>query len=55
MALDKGDEFSSGYNKGLRDACKVVIENEHLKFLSYKGKPMNTMLADQIKLLAKHG
>lgn len=55
MALDKGDEFSSGYNKALRDACKVVIENEHLKFLSYKGKPMNTMLADQLKMLAKHG
>jgi hypothetical protein len=55
MALENGKEFNSGYNKGLRDACKVVSENEHLKFLSYKGKPMNSMLVDQLKMLAKNG
>ena len=51
MALDKTDEFSSGYNKGLKDACAIIDGNKEAKMISVKGKHLNDILINQIKLL----
>jgi hypothetical protein len=51
MALDKTDEFSSGYNKGLKDACAIIDSNKEAEMIAVKGKYLNDILINQIKLL----
>jgi hypothetical protein len=51
MALDKTDEFSSGYNKGLKDACAIIEGNKEVEMIVVKGKQLNNILITQIKLL----
>lgn len=53
MALDKTDEFSSGYNKALKDACAIIDSNKEAKMIAVKNKYLNDILNDQIRLL-KH-
>jgi len=51
MALDKTDEFSSGYNKGLKDSCDIVSNSKEAEMIAVKGKYLNDILINQIKLL----
>jgi hypothetical protein len=51
MALDKTDEFSSGYNKGLTDACTIINDNQEVKMVVVKGKYLFDILCDKIKKL----
>ena len=51
MALDKTDEFSSGYNKGLTDACVIINDNKEAKMVAIKGKYLCDILSDQIRKL----
>jgi hypothetical protein len=51
MALEKTDEFSSGYNKGLKDACAIIDGNKEAEMIAVKGKYLNDILINQIKLL----
>jgi hypothetical protein len=51
MALDKTGEFSSGYNKGLKDACEIINSNKEVAMIAVKGKHLNDILITQIQLL----
>ena len=53
MALDGNDEFKSGYNKGVRDAIKVVDACKEIEMIAIKGKYLNDVLAEQIGGLEK--
>ena len=55
MALEKNDTFTSGYNKGLRDACKVIHEIKELDMISIKGRPINEIIIEQIHMLEENG
>jgi hypothetical protein len=55
MALEKNDTFTSGYNKGLRDACKVVQETKEVEMVAIKGKPLAEILIEQIHMLEENG
>jgi hypothetical protein len=51
MALDKTDDFSSGYNKGLMDASAIVYSNPEAKIVVIKGRYLCDILGDKIKKL----
>jgi hypothetical protein len=51
MALDKTDDFSSGYNKGLTDASGIVYGNPEAKIVVIKGRYLCDILGDKIKKL----
>lgn len=53
MALDGNEEFKSGYNKGVRDAVKVVDACKEIEMIAIKGKYLNDVLAEQISSLEK--
>jgi hypothetical protein len=55
MALEKNEPFTSGYNKGLRDACKVVQETKEVEMVAIKGKPLSEILIEQIHMLEENG
>jgi hypothetical protein len=51
MILDGNDLFTSGYNKGIKDAAKVVYECEEAQMIAIKGKDLGALLAEKIDLL----
>jgi hypothetical protein len=51
MALDKTDDFSSGYNKALIDACVIVNNNQEAKMIAVKGRYLCDILGDKIRKL----
>jgi hypothetical protein len=51
MALDKTDDFTSGYNKGLTDACAVINSNSEAKMIAVKSRYLCDILGDKIKKL----
>ena len=51
MILDGKDTFNAGYNKGIKDACKVVFECPEAQMVAVKGKDIGVYLSEQIKLL----
>lgn len=55
MAFDKGDEFTSGYNKGLRDACKIVKDTKEASILLVGNDRLSDILVDQIGMLEQNG
>jgi hypothetical protein len=54
MALDGNDEFKSGYNKGVRDAIKIVDACKDIEMIAIRGKYLNDLLAEQISGLEKN-
>ena len=55
VAFDKGDEFNTGYNKGLRDACKLVKDTKEASTLLIGNRRLNDILIENIKMLEKNG
>jgi hypothetical protein len=53
MALDGNDEFKSGYNKGVRDAIKIVDACKDIEMIAIRGKYLNDLLAEQLSGLEK--
>jgi homoserine dehydrogenase len=51
MALEKTDEFSSGYNKGITDACSIINNNKEAKMIAVKSRYLCDILGDQIRKL----
>ena len=51
MALDKTDEFSSGYNKALNDACAIINENKEARMIAIKSMYLNDILNKKIRSL----
>ena len=53
MILDGGNVYNSGYNKGIKDAIKVIDKCKDIEHIAVKGKYLNDVLADQLKELEK--
>jgi metal-responsive CopG/Arc/MetJ family transcriptional regulator len=51
MALDGNDAYTSGYNKAIKDAAKVVYDNSEAQMIAIKGKDLGSILTEQIELL----
>jgi predicted transcriptional regulator len=51
MILTGKNLFDSGYNKGLKDAAKVVYDCEEAQMIAIKGKDLGAILAEKIDLL----
>ena len=51
MMLDGTDLFTSGYNKGIKDAAKMVYDCEEAQMIAIKGKDLGALLAEKIDLL----
>jgi uncharacterized protein (DUF2164 family) len=51
MLVDGTDVFRTGYNKGIKDAAKVIYECEEAQMIAIKGKDLGVVLSDQIKEL----
>lgn len=54
MILDGRDVFSSGYNRGISDAAKVVYDCEEAQMVAVKGKDIGAVLCDRIKELTRN-
>jgi hypothetical protein len=51
VALDKTDDFSSGYNKALNDACAIINGNPEAKMIAVKSRYLCDILGDKIRKL----
>lgn len=51
MIVDGQDLYNSGYNKGIKDAAKVVYECEEAQMIAVKGKDLGVILAERIDTL----
>jgi hypothetical protein len=51
MMLDGNDLFKSGYNKGIRDAAKVVYDCKEAQMVAVHKRDVGVILTEQIKLL----
>lgn len=51
MLLDGDDAYQSGYNKGLRDAAKIVYDCEEAQMVAVKGRDLGAILTDRINEL----
>jgi predicted transcriptional regulator len=51
MLLDGDDTYRSGYNKGLRDAAKIVYECEEAQMVAVKGRDLGAILTERIQEL----
>ena len=55
MALEKNDTFTSGYNKGLRDACKLIKDTKEASILLIGNERLSDILIDNIGMLKRNG
>jgi hypothetical protein len=55
VALSGMDEFNSGYNKGLRDACKVVRDTKETSLLLVGNERLSDILVERIDMLEQNG
>lgn len=54
-AFDKTDAFTSGYNKGLRDASELINRLKEAKMVLIGNERLNDLITNQIKDLEQHG
>lgn len=55
VAMDNSDEFNSGYNKGIRDACRVIQESKEAYSLLIGNAKLGDILTEQIGMLEQNG
>ena len=48
-ALEGGGEWNAGYNKGLRDAIKLINECREIDVIAIRGKYLSDLLSDQLR------
>lgn len=51
MIVDGQDLYNSGYNKGIKDAAKIVYDCEEAQMIAIKGKDLGFILAERIDTL----
>lgn len=51
MALEGNDKFTSGYNKGLRESCKIIRASKDATSISVNNKSIADALVEQIEQL----
>jgi hypothetical protein len=54
-AIEKNDDFTSGYNKGLRDACKVIRDTKETSTLLVGNDRLSDVLVERIDMLEQNG
>jgi len=55
VALEGMDQFNSGYNKGLRDACKVIRDTKEASILLIGNDRLSDILVESINMLEQNG
>ena len=53
MMLDGKDEYSAGYNRGLKDAIEIIDGCKEIEVIAIRGKYLADILVDQINGLEK--
>jgi len=51
LIVEGDDEFNGGYNKGVRDAIRMIHQHELCKAIGYYGDTLAKILSDQIEEL----
>ena len=51
MRINGTDLYTSGYNKALEDAAKIVYDCEEAQMVAIKGKDLGALLAEKIDTL----
>ena len=51
--LEGSDKFKSGYNKGIKDAAKVVYDSPEAQMIAIKKRDLGDILDEQIELLER--
>ena len=51
LIVEGDDEFNGGYNKGVRDAIRMIHQNELCKAISYYEDTLAKILSEQIEEL----
>lgn len=51
MIIEGNDAYTSGYNKALKDAAKLVYDCPEAQMVAVKGKDLGAILTDQIDSL----
>lgn len=54
-ALEDSDDFTGGYNKGLRDACKVIRDTKEASTLLVGNDRLSDILIQNIGMLEQNG
>jgi hypothetical protein len=53
MMLDGKDEYSAGYNRGLKDCIALVDSCKEIEHIAVRGKYLTDILADGINAMEK--
>jgi hypothetical protein len=48
MLIEGKDVFTTGYNKGIKDAAKVIYECSEAQMIAIKGRDMGDVLSERI-------
>jgi hypothetical protein len=48
MLVDGTDVYTSGYNKAINDAAKVIYDCEEAQMIAVKGKDLGVILSERI-------
>ena len=51
LIVEGDDEFNGGYNKGVRDAIRMIYQNELCKAISYYDETLAKILSEQLEEL----
>ena len=51
MIIEGNDEYTSGYNKALKDAANLVYECPEAQMIAIKGKDLGAILTERIDAL----
>ena len=51
MIIEGNDAYTSGYNKALKDAAKLVYDCPEAQMIAVKGKDLGAILTEQIESL----
>ena len=54
-AMDQNDDFTSGYNKGLREACRVIKDTKEASTLLVGNELLSEILIQNIGMLEQNG
>ena len=53
MLVDGTDVYTSGYNKAIKDASKVIYNCEEAQMIAIKGRDLGVVLSERIEELFK--
>jgi hypothetical protein len=53
MIFEGGTPYANGYNKGLKDAARVVYDCKEATYVAVKGRDIGDILCEQIEGLKK--